>query len=716
MSRGNVNFESVFEKIARIMARSYGIEVVIEGNTAWTDGKKIVLPSLEDVSEELRADLNGFLDHEVAHCKYTNFEAGKRWINRFHRELSNAIEDSRIEKLLPQEYPGTALSLERMNQKWQAKLDEKRPQLPWPIRFLLTLRDIYDGKPIVKDDQIEPLVAAVLPQAKALRGCVNTDEVVDQTAEIIRLVNLAREEMYKGNPPADEGNFDELDEMRGGETPLELDPDRESKEGKEAQGIEQYDPATQKKEQKQQSEAEGENEEGEQDGEGEGEGAGEESEESETKGEGKGKGKNEKASMSAEQEGEEEGAGDSKGEKSEKHSDSKNSEKEAEPKSDKESGAERKDAGDTTVDKLETRKNYAEWKESSTEKQMLNDSVEGESEFDKHEFNTESYMETQFEKAISKEPKVQNLHGMYRGKGGTINSKLVSIPYTRQYDKVTDYSGRGDGSAYAERKRAIMKYVRPITQQLERVLLVKENKKMIGERERGMLNNRTLANMIVDKNYRTPFRQFTKTDTRDVAVQLVLDCSGSMGGNKIEVARQTGLAFGEALKNIGVACEIVGFNTNDNRSMYGGARNLGAGDVARFNRFGTALNHMIFKSFDSNSLNGICRAESGGCNADGESITWAAKRLADRREKRKIMIVLSDGQPSYGGANHEVLAGDLKRVINLMPKAGIEAIGIGICTDDPKLFYKDYLVVNDVSKLATTVITKLAKLLEEGYK
>ena len=80
------------------------------------------------------------------------------------------------------------------------------------------------------------------------------------------------------------------------------------------------------------------------------------------------------------------------------------------------------------------------------------------------------------------------------------------------------------------------------------------------------------------------------------------------------------------------------------------------------------------------------------------------------------MIVLSDGQPSYGGANHEVLAGDLKRVINIMPKAGIEPIGIGICTDDPKLFYDDYVIVNDVSKLSTVVVSKLAKMLEEGYK
>lgn len=736
MSRGNVNFETVFEKIARIMARSYGINVIIEGNTAYTDGKKIVLPMLEDVTDELRADLNGFLDHEVAHCKFTDFEAGKKWVNRFHRELSNAIEDSRIEKLLPIEYPGTALNLERMNQKWQSKLDEKRAEMPWPVRFLLTIRDIYDGKPIVKDEQIEPLVASVLAEAKALVNCKNTFEVVEQTGEIIRLVNLAREKMFDGQTPADDADFDELDEMR--ETSIELDPNRKEREGKEAKSQQQQlDPATEQKKDKGKGDNSKEGDEGdESEGDGKSDKSGEKSDESgDADGEGDSDSEGNDASISAEKSGKDKGKGEkSEGEGDEdsigddeasgnqsdkskgKLDDAKDTKAEKDSHSDDGDVDERKSAGDTTTKKLETRKNYATWKESATEKKMIEDAVDAPSEFDNHEFNTESYMESQFEKAVAKEPKVQNLRGMYYGHGGKVNSKHMSVPFTREYDKVVDYSGRGDRTDYANRKRMVMKHVNPIKQHLERVLLVKENKKMVAERERGMLNNRTLANLCIDKNYRTPFRQFTKKDTTNVAVSLVIDCSGSMSGNKIEVARQTALALGESLKALNITCEVVGFNTNDYVDMSSKARGLSADEIARFNRYGTGLNHMIFKSFDSNDLSGISMAKSGGCNADGESITWAGKRLAERKEKRKIMIVLSDGQPSYGGANHEVLMGDLKRVINLMPKAGIEPIGIGICTDDPKLFYDDYVIVNDVSKLSTTVVSKLAKMLEEGYK
>ena len=39
-------FETVLEKIGRIITRQYGIEIVFEGTGASTDGKTIQLPSM----------------------------------------------------------------------------------------------------------------------------------------------------------------------------------------------------------------------------------------------------------------------------------------------------------------------------------------------------------------------------------------------------------------------------------------------------------------------------------------------------------------------------------------------------------------------------------------------------------------------------------------------------------------------------------------------
>jgi len=49
-------FESSIQKIARILARQYNIEVIFEGDQAKTDGKTIYLPYFTELSEELKKD------------------------------------------------------------------------------------------------------------------------------------------------------------------------------------------------------------------------------------------------------------------------------------------------------------------------------------------------------------------------------------------------------------------------------------------------------------------------------------------------------------------------------------------------------------------------------------------------------------------------------------------------------------------------------------
>ena len=97
-------FETGLERLGRIIARQYNIDIIFEGNEAKTDGKTIWLPSAQDLSESLMKNLNGFLDHEVAHCKFTDFPQIKLCINRFHAELLNGVEDVRIEREMINEF------------------------------------------------------------------------------------------------------------------------------------------------------------------------------------------------------------------------------------------------------------------------------------------------------------------------------------------------------------------------------------------------------------------------------------------------------------------------------------------------------------------------------------------------------------------------------------------------------------------------------------
>lgn len=101
--------------LASILGDQYGIEVKIGGDEAKTDGKTIYLPSLPlNCDRDLLALVRGFLDHEAAHIRHTDFPsimAAKMDAVTFN--LFNAIEDWRIEQKLARIFPGC-----RQNLNW----------------------------------------------------------------------------------------------------------------------------------------------------------------------------------------------------------------------------------------------------------------------------------------------------------------------------------------------------------------------------------------------------------------------------------------------------------------------------------------------------------------------------------------------------------------------------------------------------------------------
>lgn len=621
----NLRFESVLEKLGRILAAQYGIEVLFEGNQAYTDGKKIVLPYFPTISDELKADLNGFLDHEVAHCKFTNFDEVKKVTNRFHKELLNATEDVRIEREMIADLPGTAFNLGPLNEKCRGKMDEGWDELPWPIRTIMAIRDIMEGRAPRIDKDIEKYVDLVKDAAIQLRKCKNTEEIRVLTEEIVKkIVDFREEEKSKG-------------------------PGEDDKKKKE------------KGDKKEKSEG------------GPGEGDGESDEETESDGD--------------------EDDKEEKDEKKDSKKDSKSGGKEPESKK-----------SDTKEDK------------------MLKEKVDSkESEYDKHIKSVHDMVDAEIKKegkALENKtpppPRIGEIRDpMWEGK--------FSIPTTTRYDKVTDHSAKGNGTAYAKAKREIMPLVAPIKSQLERILKVKENAKWTPERERGGLDSRALSKLASQPGYRTVFREYTKTETNNVAVEILVDMSGSMSG-RMETAKKAAIAMSEALKDLQIPFEVTGFTSVYDEKVAKFTATLGDIETrgryddsrgGRFNRFAERLDLHVFKSFDCNVLTGIEKMFVGSNNPDGECVVWAAKRLANRKEKRKILMVLSDGQPAADG-NNAVLCSDLKNRVKQIEASGIECIGIGIQTDSPKHFYKDFVLIENIEDLPKTTMKKLSQLIVRG--
>lgn len=98
--------------IARVMGRRYGVNIVF-GNiaTAATDRKNIYVPanlSYIDNDEDMKL-LEGLVDHEAMHCRFTNFDV--KAPNMLIKNVANILEDVWGERQQSYVYPGAQINI-----------------------------------------------------------------------------------------------------------------------------------------------------------------------------------------------------------------------------------------------------------------------------------------------------------------------------------------------------------------------------------------------------------------------------------------------------------------------------------------------------------------------------------------------------------------------------------------------------------------------------
>jgi nitric oxide reductase activation protein len=144
--------------VAAALGRKLGVAVRVGGaDGAKTDGGVIVLPDLPDGDPELRAVTWGYLAHEAAHVRHTDFCAYVRGAAEgpLQAALQNIFEDIRIEQALAVPYPGTRASIAAVLRHLLATGDLAAPAADsHPARvltgyLLLTLRHRVLGQTVL---------------------------------------------------------------------------------------------------------------------------------------------------------------------------------------------------------------------------------------------------------------------------------------------------------------------------------------------------------------------------------------------------------------------------------------------------------------------------------------------------------------------------------------------------------------------------------------
>ena len=261
-----------------------------------------------------------------------------------------------------------------------------------------------------------------------------------------------------------------------------------------------------------------------------------------------------------------------------------------------------------------------------------------------------------------------------------------------------------------------------LANRLQRKLLAKQNRSWEFNIEEGLLDTSRLTRVITDPFYSLSFKKEKDTDFKDTVVSLLIDNYGSMRGRPITVAAMSADILARTLEKCGVKVEILGFTTKawkGGKSRESWMQNNKPPSPGRLND----LRHIIYKAADEpwrrskKNLGLMMREGLLKENIDGEALLWAHKRLQNRYEARKILMVISDGAPvddstlSVNSGNY--LEKHLRGAINWIEnKSDVQLLAVGIGHDVTR-YYKKAVTIVDAEQLADVMTEQLVDLFEE---
>jgi cobaltochelatase CobT len=262
-----------------------------------------------------------------------------------------------------------------------------------------------------------------------------------------------------------------------------------------------------------------------------------------------------------------------------------------------------------------------------------------------------------------------------------------------------------------------------LANRLQRKLMAQQSRAWDFDLEEGILDTARLTRVVIDPLHALSFKLERDAVFRDTVVTLLLDNSGSMRGRPIMVAACCADILARTLERCGVKVEILGFTTKAWKGGQAREAWLAAGKPPNPGRLND-LRHIVYKTADSpwrrakRSLALMMREGLLKENIDGEALAWAHRRLQGRPERRRILMMISDGAPvddstlSVNTGNY--LEQHLRQVIEeIETRSPVELIAIGIGHDVTR-YYRRAVTITDPAELAGAMTDKLCELFEEG--
>ena len=111
----NQTLNNAFPIVAAALGNKFGVKVSVGGDDAYTTGDRIHLPALDTDDSNIKDVAWGYLAHEAAHVRFTDFgDFRNAATNPLRKNIVNILEDIRIEKSMQEPYPGTKRTTEKV--------------------------------------------------------------------------------------------------------------------------------------------------------------------------------------------------------------------------------------------------------------------------------------------------------------------------------------------------------------------------------------------------------------------------------------------------------------------------------------------------------------------------------------------------------------------------------------------------------------------------
>lgn len=660
-------FESQLERLARTLTEQFGVKVLCQGDEAWTDGKQIVLPSLpEPMDSALERMIVGFLDHEMAHVAFSDFEMVKEFSekHRGYEGMLNVVEDALIEQRAMQRWPGV-----------RANLDAMFAQIRNRVAALAAQRDPF-GR----------FCTAVYLKLAHYRDMLGLDSEVTSYEDVLdgfRAVHTTRDSgvlaeqlldrWLTNNPPQNTGiaNSDKNENGSDGDNSGDRGSSTDGSCTPDPNGSEHQTDGTD------QPQSDGV--------------AGDDT-------------PNAKAARDDElPQGGNDGA----------------------------SGADQSQGEPSVPDTSQTKSISSE---GSKNPPNSSSNTNNRSEARDSSYQTRAVASGDSEEKAPAEP--NNQSAASHGAGGTslvtqalaeaIAEHVAKLSANEEYRVYTKQFDCIDVVPIARERevQALFKehtdVIRRLRRGLANALRSREKRWWREEQSRGELSPRTLHRLCLDRPQLDVFRTRAMVQGRSTAVSIVLDASGSMTTDKMDVARDALRVLLEALDDLKVATEAITFTTGSGSGVFTLVQQRGEDPAELRNRYSRIANLEIglvkqFVEPVKSALRRLPSIKGTGLTPLGEAMQVGALRLAPRRESRRIMLLLTDGRAGCE-SNDGAAVKHAQHVAKRIEQAGIELVGVGIMDESLHAIVEDTIVVHQLEELPAQLCKLLSRTLLRGMK